>query len=313
MKIVGISLGTRNGMNDSVCKEALHSASELGAEVSFIHLMDWNIEDCTGCVACSRAIISGKGNICSRKDDFEDFWNNLLEADGILFVGPIFEKGASGLYQTLTDRFGPRSDRGMNLLGLQLAKEGKGKPINPRLVEDKVISFIGIGGSDWATNIEYDHALLTIGNMWKIIDNQMFAWSKSIFMDDEKVARVKEIGRNLAEAASDIPNAKYKGGGVCPHCHNKNFYIEPHSKKVTCCFCGIIGTFEIDEKEIRFVFPEEQLKLAHDTLSGKEIHANDIMRNEAEAMGCRKTQKWKDSQKRLKSYQILEILPPAKR
>ncbi len=313
MKIVGVSLGTRNGMNDSICKEALHAAAELGAEVSFIHLLDWDIKPCTGCVACSRALVSGKGNICARKDDFEDFWNILMDADGILFVDPIFEKGASGLFDVLTDRFGPRSDRGVNLLAMHLHEIGQGKPINPKLVQDKPISFIGIGGSQWTTSAEYDHSMLVIGTMWKIIDNEVFQWAKSIFMNDEKVERIKEIGRNLYHAAADIENAKFLGQGVCPHCHNTNFYVVPHSKEVLCCRCGITGTFEIDDEEIKFVFPEDQLRIAHDTLSGKEIHANDIMNNEAEAMECVKTQKWKDSQERLKSYAIEEILPPAKR
>ena len=64
MKIVGVSLGTRGGSNDAMCKEALNAARKEGAEVSFIHLLDWDIKDCTGCVACSRGLVMGKGNIC---------------------------------------------------------------------------------------------------------------------------------------------------------------------------------------------------------------------------------------------------------
>ena len=37
VKILGISLGTKNGSNDAMCKEALIAAQEAGAEVSFIH------------------------------------------------------------------------------------------------------------------------------------------------------------------------------------------------------------------------------------------------------------------------------------
>ena len=33
MKILGISAGTKNGNNDSMCKEALMEAKKLGAEV----------------------------------------------------------------------------------------------------------------------------------------------------------------------------------------------------------------------------------------------------------------------------------------
>lgn len=47
--------------------------------------------------------------------------------------------------------------------------------------------------------------------MWKIIDNEKFAWSKNIIMEEEKVERVREIGRNLAKAAADIENAKFMG------------------------------------------------------------------------------------------------------
>lgn len=312
MKIVGVSLGTRNGMNDSICKEALQAAKLEGAEVSFIHLLDWNLEHCTGCVACSKGLLMGAGNICTRRDEFDDFREKLLDADGVLFVDPIFGKGATGLFHTLMDRFGPRSDRGINFIADQKAEAGQGKPIDKRLLKDKVVSFIGIGGSDWTTSSEYEHGMLAVGFAWKVIDNEVFPWSKTIFMDDEKVERVKEIGRNLARAAADYDNAKYLGDGVCPHCHCKNFYVEAHSKKVICCHCGIEGTFEIGD-EIKFVFDESWIAHAHDTMSGKAIHAQDIGKNEAESAECRKSEKWKASQERLKSYAIEEILPPSKR
>ena len=247
MKIVGVSLGTRNGSNDAMCKEALIAAQEAGAEVSFIHLHDWDIQYCTGCVACSRGLVMGKGNICTRKDEFDDFRSILLDADGVLIVDPIFEKGASALFHSLMDRFGPRMDRGMNLVATKIAEnDPNAKPVDPRLLKDKVISFIGIGGSDWATAIEYDHRMLSISPAWTVIDNDKFAWSKNIIMEDEKVERVREIGRNLAAAAADIEAASYKGDkGVCPHCHGKNFYFPGQTNDAICMMCGIEGKLEI--------------------------------------------------------------------
>lgn len=315
MKIVGVSLGSRNGMNDTVCKEALDAAREEGAEVSFIHLLDWDIKTCTGCVACSKGLVTGKGNICTRKDEYDDFRSQLLDADGILFVDPIFEKGASGLYHDLMDRSGPRIDRGMNLRAEQLANEGTGKPIDKRLLKDRVISYIAIGGSDWATACEYEHAILSLSTNWKTIDNEKFAWSKTIIMDDKKMERCREIGKNLAKAAADIEHAKYLGDpGVCPHCHNKNFYIEPDSTNVTCCLCGMEGKFEIVNDAIKFVFTDEMLLHAHDTPTGKEKHVNDVLRNETEAQDImKKSDKYKFYQEKIKTYDIEEILPPAKR
>ena len=38
MKVLGISFGTKNGTNDTVCKVALKGAQEAGAEVEFIQM-----------------------------------------------------------------------------------------------------------------------------------------------------------------------------------------------------------------------------------------------------------------------------------
>ena len=43
MKILGISLGTKNGNNDTMCRVALEEAKEMGCDIEFIHLFDWNI------------------------------------------------------------------------------------------------------------------------------------------------------------------------------------------------------------------------------------------------------------------------------
>lgn len=71
MKILGISLGTKNGNNDTMCRVALEAAKEKGAEIEFIHLFDWDIRPCTGCVACSRALDNRQGHGLSQKDDFK--------------------------------------------------------------------------------------------------------------------------------------------------------------------------------------------------------------------------------------------------
>jgi multimeric flavodoxin WrbA len=256
----------------------------------------------------------GKGNICTRKDEFDDFRSQLLDADGVLIVDPIFVCGGSGLFHTLMDRFGPRADRGMNIIAHQISQETGSKDTDLRLLKDKVISFIGIGGSDWATAIEYDHTQLAMSPMWKIIDNEKFAWSKNIIMEDEKVERCREIGRNLVRAAADIENAKFMGDpGVCPHCHSKNFYVTPGTTEATCMTCGIVGNLEIVDGAIQFVFTEEAATHAHDTLSGKFMHAGDIKENEGKAIANRSSDKFKASQARINSYNIPEILPPSKR
>jgi multimeric flavodoxin WrbA len=312
MKILGISFGSKNGANDSMCKEALMGAQELGAEVKFVHILDWDIKNCTGCVACSRSLVTGKGNLCSLKDDLEELLELILDADGIIMSTPVFEKGATGLFHTLNDRLGPRADKGMNIIGMKIAEEHGGKPIDPRWIKDKVISFMSIGGSDWGTGAQVDCAMLALPWAWKVVENKVFLWSKKILMDDSKIAEAHELGKNLAAAAADIEKARWIGPeGMCPHCHCNNFNIEPGSKKVVCCLCGIEGTLVDDGDRFSFVYPEARLQLAHDTLPGKFKHADDIKELEGSFMEFVKTDKYKTLMNKYKTY--IEPLTPQNR
>lgn len=302
MKILGISAGTKNGNNDAMCKEALMAAKEEGAEVEFIRLLDLDLKHCTGCIACVKTLMSGRGNICALKDDFEWLRNKMLDADGIIFSVPIFEKGAAGIFRTLVDRFGPRMDIGNNMVAKKIAEENGGKEPDPRLFKKKVISYIGIGGSDWVTRIQCDFEMLSMTIMWTTINNEVFPWSKNIIMEDDKVKRVHEIGKNLAQAALNIEKAQYKGDkGLCPHCHSRNFYIN-NDGTASCCLCGIVGKIELNDQGISFVFPEEQLKHAHNTISGKFIHMDDIRRNESALMESKKSPEYKERLDRYKEF-----------
>jgi multimeric flavodoxin WrbA len=186
-------------------------AKEEGAEIEFIRLLDLEIKPCTGCISCVMSMMNGKGNACVIKDDLQWLQDKMLDADGIIFAAPIFEKGTPGLVHTIMDRFGPRADRGNCTISNKIAQATDGKLIDPRLLQDRVISFMGIGGSDWATRVECDHGMLALTPMWKVIENVCFSWSKHIIMQDEKIAQAHQLGRTLAEAAADIANASYKG------------------------------------------------------------------------------------------------------
>ena len=142
MKILGISSGTLNGSNDSMCKEGLMGAQEAGAEIEFINLHKLDIKHCTGCIACVKSIMSGRGRTCALKDDFLWLLDKMLDADGILMVSPIFENGVPGIVHTVCDRFGPSMDRGNLVIADMLSKEHGGPGVDPRLLKDKVISFM---------------------------------------------------------------------------------------------------------------------------------------------------------------------------
>ncbi len=294
MKVLGISFGTKNGTNDSICKEALLGAKEAGAEIEFIQMSTLDIKHCTGCCACVKTLLSGKGSMCVLKDDFEWLLDKMKDADGIVIADPIFEEGASGLFHTIMDRFGPRTDRGNNIIGTKVAEATGGTAPDPRILKEKVISFMGVGGSDWGTRVQCEHAMLALTPMWKVIDNAWFPWAKELIMDDERLQQIRQIGINIANAAADIENATYQGEeGLCPHCHNRLFYLDQTSKKAICGLCGMVGEIEIEDGKTVFNFPEEQLEHAHDTIPGKFIHGDDIKNMEGHFAEVRKTDEFK--------------------
>lgn len=301
MKILGISGGSKNGGNDSMCKEALMAAKAQGAEVEFINLQLLEIKHCTGCTACVQSLFSGKGGKCILKDDFDWMLDKMLDADGIVFCTPIFEKGATGLFRTITDRFGPRTDRGNNMIGTKIAKENGGTPPDPRLLNDKVISFMGIGGSDWVSRVQCDCGMLALTPGWKIIDNEVFPWSLSIATDDTKLARAHQIGENIVEAVKDSENASYQGdAGICAHCHSRNFFLE--NGTATCCLCGIQGEIVNTDGSYHFAFDPAQIEMAHDTLSGKFKHGDDINENTAKRIAMLKSDKFKERVKLCRAF-----------
>lgn len=65
-KIVGVSFGTKNGNNDTICKAVLLAAQKQGCEVEFIRAMDLDIKHCTGCITCVKMLMSGTKNMCVR-------------------------------------------------------------------------------------------------------------------------------------------------------------------------------------------------------------------------------------------------------
>ncbi len=276
MKILGISGGTPNGRNDCMCKEALLGAQEMGAEVSFIHLLDLDIKHCTGCNVCSMNQMQGRGNACTLKDDFMWLQEQMMEADGIVFAIPVFECCAMGLFHTLMDRMGPRMDKGLNMIATELAAKSGGTPPDPRCMKEKVVSYMALGGSDWHSIVQNDFFLQRMTPSWKVINNEVFPWAAAAIVDPQMKEKAHTIGVNLAKAAADMENATYMSEpGVCPHCHSRLFFFSPKGN-VICGSCGIEGSMVCTQGSYAFSFAPEAEVLAFDTLPGKFKHGQDI-------------------------------------
>lgn len=300
MKILAISGGHKNGTNDQMAKEALMGAQETGAQVEFVHFLDLNLKPCNGCLSCvngKNGIMAGGSGKCVTKDDFLWLENKIYEADGAIFVMPVFEKGLPGFFRSFQDRFaGPSHDMGMLTVANSI-RERKGLTSggpDQRAFKRRFATYIGIGGADWTTRMATEFNQFGVGPMFQVVDNLVFGWAKSMALDDERVARVREAGRSLAKAAMDPESYKYLGDpGVCPNCHSRMMYLNDGATGAECSVCGIVGRLVIEGGKIRFEFPPEQLEHAHNLLPGKLKHADDIGTAEAGFIASKQTEEFK--------------------
>ena len=100
MKIVVLE-GSPNkkGSSNLLAGEFIRGAEEAGHHVQVIDAAHADIHPCTGCIHC------GYEGPCVQKDDVEVFRKEILEADMMVFVTPLYYYGMSAQLKTLIDRF----------------------------------------------------------------------------------------------------------------------------------------------------------------------------------------------------------------
>ena len=99
MKILGISCSPRKqGNTELLLGEALQGAQGEGAEVELYSVSGKTIEQCDGCGTCWE---TGE---CHIKDDMQELYKKLLEADGIIFGTPVYFYAMAAQTKTVIDR-----------------------------------------------------------------------------------------------------------------------------------------------------------------------------------------------------------------
>ncbi len=99
MNILGILGSSRKrGNTDILIDIALKEAKGHGAKVSKVSLRDLTINPCDGCGKCQK---SGK---CVVKDDMQELYQEMLEADGILWATPVYFWSMTGQTKIVMDR-----------------------------------------------------------------------------------------------------------------------------------------------------------------------------------------------------------------
>lgn len=99
MKVLGIMGSPRRQSNTEILLDtALAGAKKMGAEVEKVAVSGLKIQPCLEIYACRK---DGK---CAIKDDMQQLYEKLLEADHIVFASPIFFYGLTSQAKAIVDR-----------------------------------------------------------------------------------------------------------------------------------------------------------------------------------------------------------------
>jgi len=99
IRVIGLNGSPhRQGNTVTLMSWVLEGCAVSGAQIEWLHLVDYDIRYCQGCFTCLRA------GACPIRDDFLAVRANLLAADGIVAGSPVYEGGPSAQFKTFLDR-----------------------------------------------------------------------------------------------------------------------------------------------------------------------------------------------------------------
>ncbi|MCC8097764.1 MAG: flavodoxin family protein [Eubacterium sp.] len=100
MKIVVLEGSpNKHGSSNLLAEEFIRGAKESGNEITVIDAAHADIHPCKGCIHC------GYEGPCVQNDDMKYIRRQILEADMLVFVTPLYYYGMSAQLKTLIDRF----------------------------------------------------------------------------------------------------------------------------------------------------------------------------------------------------------------
>jgi multimeric flavodoxin WrbA len=130
MKVVGICGSPRKGNTEWMLTKLLREVAKAGIDTELILLTQKDIKGCDGCLSCE-AGGKGRKGICRVKDDMQQIYPKLVEADGLAFGTPVYFEMLSGLLKNFMDRTCPIWTRLelKPIVGIAVAEESTGKAI----------------------------------------------------------------------------------------------------------------------------------------------------------------------------------------
>lgn len=161
--LVMIGSPRKYGSSTQLAYVAVKGVEDAGGKAEVLHLYDYDIEPCIGCVSDNVKYCKFP---CVLDDDFNEIGKKIIESDGIILVTPVYWYAPSGTLKNLIDRL--TSMENMVFHG------------GRSLLEGKVASFIATG-LDSGTSMTIAYLMLVLNSMGALIAPWSMAYSH---MDD---------------------------------------------------------------------------------------------------------------------------------
>lgn len=283
MKVLGLSFGRKMRNCEILVKEALMGAEKMGAEVEFLRCIDLDISHCTGCGGCGALKSKGKDPQCIIKDDYKILEEAILNADAVIVSAPVYVLAPVGQVKNFIDRFGPMHDMAAMVAEKNRREEEGLTPLDARIFKQRYVGYISVGGAitpNWVSLGLPNLQLFGFSTLMKVVD-QLDAFDMgrkaSPFLEDALMARVNQLGQNVADAMGKAPeDVAFKGDeGTCPVCHCNIITINK-STNVECPICGISGKLSVVGDEVKVEFSQAEQNRARGTLVGLNEHYHEI-------------------------------------
>jgi len=157
---------------------ALAKAREEGADVELVSLAGKTVHPCDACMSCRK---TGK---CHIKDDMQEIYAKLSEADGIIFGTPVYFWSVTAQAKALIDRTVP------------LNGKLKNKPVGIVVTTARSGSAVALGVFSYFCTI---HQMIVVGRATGFTGIDGYENKEAIKNDVSGMAQAETLGKTLAK------------------------------------------------------------------------------------------------------------------
>jgi len=222
-RVLGIVASPRKLGNCEILAKVIMEAAGSNNQLEMIRLTDLNIKGCKACYACLPKEAS-----CGIEDDLNFLLERIRLADAVVLAAPCYFLGPHSSVKKLQDRF---LSVGNNY------EQYSGKPC-------VTVTTYGVPGWDGYTEPALNLTVRFLN--LHLVDSASFLGANpaEVLEDPVNLKRAQQLGQALFDPGyRRVPKAN-----ECPVCWSD--ILRYDGKNVICPFCGTIGEFRAEGKEV---------------------------------------------------------------